>query len=140
MCFEAARSSVALLNYPANSSSGDSLVCTNTSSLQSLRAQLFILVGNQVDAERELVDVRTLSAQIEDTDFGVFWAHQYDPKPFYRIQCIPGTPRLNRDLGYGYENVCQCSSGSVATETQSVISSSNAPMRSESALHTLFLQ
>jgi hypothetical protein len=93
-----------------------------------------------VDAEGKLVDVRTLSAQIKDTDFGVFWVRQYEPRPFSRIQCIPGTPRLNRDLGYGYGGECQCSSGSVATETQSVISSSNASIRSESALHTLFLQ
>jgi hypothetical protein len=44
-----------------------SLVGANTSSFQSLRAQLFILIGDQVNAERELVDVRTLSAKIEDT-------------------------------------------------------------------------
>lgn len=44
-----------------------SLVGANTSSFQSLGAQLFILVGDQVDAEGELVDVRTLSAEIKDT-------------------------------------------------------------------------
>ena len=32
---------------------------------------MFILVGDQVDAEGELVDVRTLSAKIEDTDLWV---------------------------------------------------------------------
>ena len=50
---------------------GHSLVGANTGSLQSLGAQLFIFVGDQVDAERELVDVRTLSAKIEDTDLWV---------------------------------------------------------------------
>jgi hypothetical protein len=44
-----------------------SLVGANTSSFQSLGAQLFILVGDQVDAEGELVDVRTLSTEIKDT-------------------------------------------------------------------------
>ena len=48
-----------------------SLVGANTGSFQSLRAQLFVLVGNHVDAERELIDVRTLSAKIEDTNLGV---------------------------------------------------------------------
>jgi len=47
------------------------LVGANTSSLQSLRAQLFVLVGDQVDTEGELVDVRTLSAEIKDTDLWV---------------------------------------------------------------------
>jgi hypothetical protein len=32
---------------------------------------LFILVGDHVDAERELIDVRTLTAEIEDTDLWV---------------------------------------------------------------------
>jgi hypothetical protein len=58
--------------HPANSChKGDSLVGTNTGSLKSLRAQLLILVGNQVDAQWELVDVRTLSAQVEDSDLGI---------------------------------------------------------------------
>jgi hypothetical protein len=47
------------------------LVGANTSSFQSLGAQLFVLVGDQVDAERELVDIRTLSAEIKDTDLWV---------------------------------------------------------------------
>jgi hypothetical protein len=32
---------------------------------------LFILIGNQVDAQGKLVDVRTLSAKVEDTDLGI---------------------------------------------------------------------
>jgi hypothetical protein len=47
------------------------LVGTNTGSLKSLRAQLLILVGNQVDAQWELIDVCTLSAQVEDSDLGI---------------------------------------------------------------------
>ena len=57
--------------YPSISSWMSSLVGANTGSLQSLGAQLFILVGDHVDAERELVDVRLLSAKIEDTDLWV---------------------------------------------------------------------
>jgi hypothetical protein len=49
----------------------DSLVGADTGSLESLGAQLFILVGNQVDAQGELVDVRTLSAKVEDADLGI---------------------------------------------------------------------
>jgi len=47
------------------------LVGANTGSFQSLGAQLFVLVGNQVDAERELVDVCALSAEIENADLRV---------------------------------------------------------------------
>lgn len=48
-----------------------SLVGANTGSFQSLGAQLFVLVGNQVDAERELINVCALSAKIEDTNLRV---------------------------------------------------------------------
>jgi hypothetical protein len=48
-----------------------SLVGANTSGFESLGAQLFIFVGDQVDAERELVNVCTLSAKVEDSDLGV---------------------------------------------------------------------
>lgn len=46
-------------------------VGANTGSFQSFGAQLFVLVGNQMDAERELIDVRTLSAKIEDSNLWV---------------------------------------------------------------------
>jgi hypothetical protein len=48
-----------------------SLVGTNTGSLQSLGTQLFVFIGDQVDAKREFVDVRTLSAKIEDTNLWI---------------------------------------------------------------------
>jgi hypothetical protein len=44
-----------------------SLVGANTGSFESLRAQLFILVGDHVDAEGEFVDIGALSAEIEDS-------------------------------------------------------------------------
>jgi len=47
------------------------LVGANTGSLESFGGQLFVLVGDQVDAEREVVDVRFLTAEIEDANLGV---------------------------------------------------------------------
>ncbi len=50
---------------------GNSLVGADTGGFQSLGAQLFILVGNQVNAEREFVNVGALATEIEDTDLRV---------------------------------------------------------------------
>lgn len=47
------------------------LVGADTGGLESLGAQLLILVGDEVDAEREVVDVGTLAAEIEDPDLRV---------------------------------------------------------------------
>lgn len=47
------------------------LVGANARGFESLTAQLLILVGDEVDAAWELIDVRTLTAQVEDADLGV---------------------------------------------------------------------
>lgn len=47
------------------------LVGANTGGLEGLGAQLLILVGNEVNAEREVVNIGALSAKIEDSDLGV---------------------------------------------------------------------
>lgn len=47
------------------------LVGANTGGLEGLGAQLLILVGDEVDAEREVVDNGTLAAKIEDANLGV---------------------------------------------------------------------
>lgn len=47
------------------------LVGADARGLEGLRAQLLILVRDQVDAEREVVDAGALAAQIEDLDLGV---------------------------------------------------------------------
>jgi hypothetical protein len=47
------------------------LVGANAGSLKSLRAQLFVLIGNHVNAERKLVDICALAAEIEDSNLGV---------------------------------------------------------------------
>lgn len=47
------------------------LVGANTGGLKGLRAQLLILVGDEVDAEGEVVNGSTLAAKIEDANLGV---------------------------------------------------------------------
>jgi hypothetical protein len=47
------------------------LVGANTGSFKSLGTQLLVLVGDEVDAERELIDTSTLAAEIEDSDLGL---------------------------------------------------------------------
>ena len=47
------------------------LVGADTGSFKSLGTQLLVLVGDEVDAQREVVDGRTLSAKVEDSDLGV---------------------------------------------------------------------
>jgi len=47
------------------------LVGADTGSFQCFRAQLLIFVGDKVDAEREFVDVRTLTTKVEDPNLGV---------------------------------------------------------------------
>lgn len=47
------------------------LVGADTGSLEGFGAQLLILVGDEVDAEREVVDIGTLATEIEDANLGV---------------------------------------------------------------------
>lgn len=47
------------------------LVGADTGGLEGLGTQLLILVGDKVDAEREVIDGRALSAKIVDADLGV---------------------------------------------------------------------
>ena len=47
------------------------LIGTNAGSFKSLRAQLFILVGDKMDAKREIVDFGTLASEIKNLDLGV---------------------------------------------------------------------
>ena len=47
------------------------LVGADTGSLEGLGAQLLQLVGNEVDAEREVIDGGTLAAEVEDANLGV---------------------------------------------------------------------
>jgi len=47
------------------------LVATDTAGFQRFGTQLFILVGDQMHAEREIVNVGFLLAQIKDADFRI---------------------------------------------------------------------
>jgi len=47
------------------------LVGANTSGFEGLGGELFILVGDHVDAERELIDSGPLPSQIVNTDLGI---------------------------------------------------------------------
>jgi hypothetical protein len=47
------------------------LVGADAGCLEGFRAQLFVLIGNHVHAEREFVDIGTLASEIEDADLRV---------------------------------------------------------------------
>jgi len=49
----------------------DSLVGADTGGFKSLGTQLLILVGNEMNAERELIDVCALAAKIENANLSV---------------------------------------------------------------------
>lgn len=48
------------------------LVAANATSFQSFSAQLFKFIGHEMNAEWEVIDESSLSAQIEDTNLGVW--------------------------------------------------------------------
>lgn len=50
---------------------GDVLVGADTGSLKSFRRKLLELIGDEVDAQGELVGGSSLTAQIVDTDLGI---------------------------------------------------------------------
>lgn len=56
---------------PGARSNCNVLVGTDTSGFESLGRQLLILVGDQVDAGGEVVNVGLLTTQVEDTNLGV---------------------------------------------------------------------
>lgn len=47
------------------------LVAANTSGFQSFGAQLFILVGHEMNAEWEVINISLLATEIEDANFCV---------------------------------------------------------------------
>lgn len=60
------------------------LVAANTSSFQRLGAQLFVLIGHQVHAQREVLDVGLLATEIEDTDLRI-WDTTTEPRLRVRL-------------------------------------------------------
>ena len=49
----------------------DVLVGTDASGFESFGTQLFVFVGDQVDAAGEFIDVGTLATEVENSDLGV---------------------------------------------------------------------
>jgi len=49
------------------------LVCANTGGFESLGRELFVLIGNEMDTEWELVNTGTLTSQIKDTNLWVWY-------------------------------------------------------------------
>jgi hypothetical protein len=85
------------------------LVGANTGGLERLRGQLLVLVGDQVDAEREVVYVGLLATKVEDTDLGI---GNTTVEPALGV-LRPSQPviLLSRYL-YCDVRACSCSSGS----------------------------
>lgn len=49
----------------------DVLVGADTGGFEGFGAQLFVLVGDHMNAKREFVDIGTLSSEIKDSNLGV---------------------------------------------------------------------
>jgi hypothetical protein len=49
----------------------DILVGTNTTGLESFRAQLLVLIGDHMNAKRKLINIGSLSPKVEDADLGI---------------------------------------------------------------------
>lgn len=68
-------------------------VAADTAGFQGLRAELFVLVGNEMDAEGEVVNCRSLFAQVKDADLRV-WDSTTEPGLGVRlVLAVPVTKR-----------------------------------------------
>jgi hypothetical protein len=47
------------------------LVCADSGRFESLRTQLFVLVGNHMDTKRKFVNICTLATKVEDSDLWI---------------------------------------------------------------------
>jgi hypothetical protein len=79
---------------------GHVLVGANTGGFQRLGGELLILIGDEMAAEGELVDVSTLTTEIEDTDLEAagFSLHS-NLRGDWERTLGSGTPRLYLDFG-----------------------------------------
>lgn len=67
---------------------GDVLVGANTSSLESLRGDLLVLVADKVTAKGEVIDGSLLSAQVVYTDLWVISWGKSQRKSFQEVSCV----------------------------------------------------
>ena len=93
--------------HASSSSKHNVLVGADARRLQSLGAQLLILVRNQVDAQGKVIDAGTFPAKVEDSDFRVRhtsiesrlgirlrrWLRQYALEGTFMERRRPRTPR-----------------------------------------------
>jgi hypothetical protein len=69
------------------------LVGANTGGLKSLGGQLLVLVGDEVDAEREVVYAGLLATEVEDPDLGIGYT-TVEPALGVLRQCQSAIPPL----------------------------------------------
>jgi hypothetical protein len=81
------------------------LVGADARSLEGFGAQLLILVGHQVDAGREFIDIRTFTAQIEDADLGVWHTTVEAGFRVWLVLAVAVAPRWTTSHGDSYELV-----------------------------------
>jgi hypothetical protein len=87
------------------------LVGANTGGLERLGGQLLVLVGDQVNAEREVVYVGLLATKVEDADLGI-GDTTVEPalgvlQPSQSIVLLSRISQSDSDV-----RACSCSSGS----------------------------
>jgi hypothetical protein len=87
------------------------LVGANTGGLERLGGQLLVLVGDQVNAEREVVYVSLLATKVEDADLGI-GDTTVEPalgvlQPSQSIVLLSRISHSDSDV-----RACSCSSGS----------------------------
>jgi hypothetical protein len=75
------------------------LVGANTGGFESLGTQLLVLVGDEVNAEGELIDTSALATEIEDSDLRAAMRSVTIVVNVEITLTYSGTPLLKRDLG-----------------------------------------
>lgn len=76
------------------------LVAANSAGFQSLGTQLFILVGHEMDAQREILDRGLLSAQIKDTNLWVWHTTAEPGLGVWFVLAVAITKCKNREKKY----------------------------------------
>ena len=96
------------VSYPLDRGDVCSLVGADTGSFECLRAQLLILVGDEVDAARELIDIGTLAAQVEDADLRV-WHTAVESRLGVRlVLAVAVAPSWTASHDFGVVICCGC--------------------------------
>jgi len=84
------------------------LVRADAGGFESLGAQLFVLIGDEVDAAGELVDVGALAAQVEDADLGIGHTTVEARLRVWLVLAVAVAPRWT---ACHFESACGCCLG-----------------------------